>query len=259
MTPARGSYRVVPYADGVRIAGQAIRAGAVRRSAYYYFLDQAGDCEAPISVEVSTRHYVDRPVPPAGLRGFVRVDRLVRCRRCRPCREQRRRRWAARALIEYEAARRTWLITLTLRPDVVGLYSVRSVKGRGSRWARLSAMLNRDVTLYLKRVRKRGRFRYMAVLEAHKSGVPHAHIVLHEVDQALTERVLRGAWGLGFVRAKLVRDSRGATYASKYLVKDLMARVRASSYYGNPATLVRARRSRRAGSYDPPGPRMASR
>src|SRR5205814_1472707 len=79
------------------------------------------------------------------------------------------------------------------------------------------------------------RFRYLLIAEAHKSGVPHFHMLLHEPDVANTVRhaTLRDQWRYGFTNFKLVSDPRAAGYIAKYLAKDALARVRASKDYGS--------------------------
>lgn len=117
---------------------------------------------------------------------------------------------------------------------------------RGVRWAELSPAeqfqarhqeISRDLTTWLKRVRKQSgaRLRYLLVAEAHKSGLPHYHALIHErrFSVPVTERVLRHQWNLGFSKFQLVEGSEAAWYVAKYLAKDARARVRASVRYGN--------------------------
>ena len=96
--------------------------------------------------------------------------------------------------------------------------------------------IGREVTLYLKRVRKESgaRVRYLLVAEAHKSGLPHLHILVHEAspDKPVRHKTLEGQWKLGFTRFKLAHDVKTASYVCKYISKALLARVRASLRYG---------------------------
>lgn len=93
----------------------------------------------------------------------------------------------------------------------------------------------------LKRLRKahgkRGGLRYLVVMEAHKSNLPHYHILLHEVftDYPMRKALLRPAWRFGFSHWKLA-DEKAAPYVAKYLAKSAQARIRASIDYGNPLT-----------------------
>lgn len=82
--------------------------------------------------------------------------------------------------------------------------------------------------------------RLLVVVEAHKDGEPHYHILLHEPKGSpqVGERLLRQQWALGFVKFKLVAmdgedTSRSAWYIAKYLGKAALARVRASIAYGD--------------------------
>lgn len=197
-----------------------------------------GDCEAPIHSE---------EVAGTGPRLFL--DTFVRCRKCPACLRQRRRVWLARATTETGMAPRTWMVTLTADPQQHYLMLCRALvrlseagpdprtdseaaifKGRADEFGK-------EVTKWLKRVRATGaRFTYLMVVEAHKSGLPHVHLLIHD-QSATTYRALTGAWRWGFAHAKLVEGPSGARYVTKYLVKSMMARVRASLNYGrqNPA------------------------
>jgi hypothetical protein len=78
---------------------------------------------------------------------------------------------------------------------------------------------------------------YLLVAEAHKSGLPHYHLLVHEHDESkpVRARHLKETWRLGFSDVKLVaqgEESRRAAYAAKYLTKSALARVRASVGYG---------------------------
>lgn len=96
----------------------------------------------------------------------------------------------------------------------------------------------RWLTLWVKRVRKNSGapIRYLLVCEAHKSGLPHYHMLLHERSPELQvrKRMLQAEWqAYGFTNCKLVeQDQHAARYVSKYLAKSALARVRASVRYG---------------------------
>lgn len=174
----------------------------------------------------------------------------VRCRRCTACLRFRAMVWTNRSRTECRDASRTWLGTLTWSPDEQEIALARA-RQRCSRrgidfdaltpsqqFARRCDWLGKDVTRWLKRVRKLSgvQLRYLVVAEAHKSGAPHYHCLIHEVahGREVGERLLRGAWCAfhGHAKFNLVRDERGATYATKYLAKSALARVRASTRYG---------------------------
>jgi hypothetical protein len=80
-------------------------------------------------------------------------------------------------------------------------------------------------------------FRYALVAEAHKSGLPHYHMLISENDDAkpLRARHLKESWRCGFMNVKLVAQeekNRAVAYVCKYLSKSALARVRASVGYG---------------------------
>ena len=185
------------------------------------------------------------------------VTMQARCRRCGNCLQHRRNLWTARARDEIRGSSRTWFGTLTVNPEHrMRLYAlaVRSTYDRRSEaWTDLSATdqfqaiaksLSRDVTLWLKRVRKISGvpLRYLLVTEAHKDGFPHLHILLHEpTDAKVRKAMLESQWRSGFSHWRLVdaNDERAALYVCKYLAKDALTRVRASSRYGRGATATR--------------------
>lgn len=184
----------------------------------------------------------------------VKVSLHVRCRECEHCLRARGRMWAWRAVSEWETSERTWLGTLTLRPtahDHFRLLAQRRGDVRANDFdalgsdAQLQAR-NREIaselTLFLKRVRKNSgsQFRYLLVMEAHKSGLPHYHVLINQQpgQPPIAYDVLRHAWRAGFSKFNLVLDKRAAIYACKYLSKSALARVRASRDYGNPERLI---------------------
>lgn len=228
---------------------RAMDAGARRRSQIAIDWDVAGNCEHPYTREIfarpddQTEYGPGKPVP-------LLVIMTVRCRRCGPCRRQRQAMWSARAILEYRQSYRTWLGTLTLRPedhDMV-LNMCRAYEAeRGTDFEVLSPAkqflarhnrISRYLTLWLKRVRKNSsaKLRYLLVCEAHKNNLPHYHALIHEpeCESRVTKRVLQAGWPHGFSSFKLLDDdeSSGATYACKYLSKSALSRVRASVGYG---------------------------
>lgn len=171
------------------------------------------------------------------------------CRKCAQCLEVRKNRWGARAAAETLSSHRTWFGTLTWRPEcrtrISALARRRSLSRGWGVWEGIPSehqfrflweMAGRDVTLWLKRVRKETgiRFRYCAVVEKHKDGFPHVHLLLHEQDGEIKKRTLDGHWRVGFSQFRLVPngDVRPAFYVAKYLAKHSEARIRASGSYG---------------------------
>lgn len=131
------------------------------------------------------------------------------------------------------------------------------------RFALWNRQIQVEVTKFLKRLRMEalraagvpahGRLspvRYLFVVEKHASGVPHYHALIHEThpDIPVRKRMLDGQWKLGFTQFRLIDDAfpedtwasgsnvrpnaRPAHYVCKYLQKDALARVRASTAYG---------------------------
>jgi hypothetical protein len=149
-----------------------------------------------------------------------------------------------RATAEVEGSARTWMVTLTFRPEEHSMNRLRAIKRFGAaawndippdwRMAREFLEAAKEVTRWIKRLRKNTAkpVRYFLVAEAHKSGLPHFHALVHEkVAGDLGARDITGAWTAGFSRAKLA-DANSAEYVAKYLSKSMLARVRASERYG---------------------------
>jgi hypothetical protein len=72
------------------------------------------------------------------------------------------------------------------------------------------------------------------VLEAHKSGLPHYHALIHEYGDCLLrkKRMLEPQWTFGYSNHRLVNEHGVTGYVTKYLSKASNARVRASRAYG---------------------------
>lgn len=148
----------------------------------------------------------------------------VRCRKCQPCIQWRRIGWLQRVTSEMTASARSWFITLTVAPT--------------ANLGHTDASFNRAVTLFLKRLRERigsaGALRYISVTEHHKSGMPHGHLIIHDLRGCIPYRAIRASWSWGFMRAKLIDESvplRAARYVTKYIAKE-GGRIRASIRYG---------------------------
>lgn len=178
-----------------------------------------------------------------------------RCRQCAACLQHRRQLWTARAVDEIAASSRTWFGTLTVRPEerVRLAYLAERTRLRAGgellssldsseRFRVLADALGSEVTRWLKRVRSAAKqpLRYLLVAEAHKSGDPHMHILVHEPAGPIAKRTLEDQWRIGFSHWRLVGQEPGAaTYVCKYLAKDALTRVRASQHYGQ-TQLVRS-------------------
>ena len=218
--------------------------------------DVAGRCESPVKVELSSRASANHGEKHVYVQStlnrpnFVEMD--VRCRKCPQCLRQRGIMWGYRAREEWNLAPRTWLATLTLDPGSHAhlLNAARhDLRKQGvdfdalpvdEQFLLIDAQGYAQIQLWLKSLRKNSGvpIRFLAVTEAHKSGVPHWHVLIHEKDleKPLRHAVLKGSWKLGFDSYKLVADARAASYVTKYLSKEMRARVRASLRYGGGKT-----------------------
>lgn len=211
-----------------------------------------------------------------GDNGVIVVEMTVRCRKCPACLKMRSRMWYARAMTETLASARTWFGTITLNPEAQFLSIARARRNatrRGLVWEQMTpqeqfAHIHRangaELTLWIKRVRKQSGapLRYLLVCEAHKSGLPHYHCLVHETDDAAPVRhhVLSDQWKLGFTNFKLCTDAKQAGYLCKYLSKSAEARVRASARYGENALQAQCLKNTsglptvgRQASHDTPG------
>ena len=226
--------------------------GYIRHGWTIHEWDISGNCTQPV-----TRELLSRPLQHVG-RGYTygpgseKAMSLIlhtRCRHCDACRRVKQGLWTYRAVAEVRDAARTWFGTLTLRPEAQYQLECRTraklasravdfdTLSRETQFRELTSELGKEVTLYLKRVRKESgaRLRYLLVAEAHESGQPHLHILVHEADvnQPVRYSTLAKQWKLGFVRFKLALDTNTARYVCKYIAKAMIARVRASLRYGS--------------------------
>lgn len=232
---------------------RALEKGATPTAQGAFAWDVSGSCENPVFREVHAR-------PERPRRGkHISVDRYspkplwldiwARCRKCGPCLRYRTWLWRTKAIAETNAAPRTWFGTMTLNDAMhwhVQALATRRLGAGSVTFESLSPEeqfrervheFNLEVTRWLKRIRKESgaKLRYCLVAEAHKSGLPHMHILVHEVDAGapVRHKTLSSQWRWGFSRFKLVeQNSYAPQYVCKYLAKSPMARVRASLRYG---------------------------
>lgn len=182
----------------------------------------------------------------------VNVEMQVPCRRCDNCLKRRSQHWYMRALSETRAAQRTWFGSLTLSPEqhvrVAAACRIQMAENgddfdllpQGKQFAMRHACISRELTLYLKRVRKRVpscKFSFVCVVEAHTeklNGLPHYHMLIHEApgSSPVPHRILSNEWRVGFSNWKLLVTATKVGYVTKYLSKSMLARVRASIDYG---------------------------
>lgn len=213
-------------------------------------------CEAPVlrdirSVVKLPAVYYDGPDAVDLRRMFI--DFEVRCRKCPSCLKARGILWRIRAQEEVALSHRTWFCTFTLSPEshsaMLNRVLLSGLRRGGARLEQLPPEelfalrhkeISREFTKYFKRLRKRGyKFRYLLVVEAHKSGLPHYHALMHDnsVSKPLTYRAIGSEWKLGFYKHKLLPegDISAVNYCTKYLMKSASSRVRASVGYGQAA------------------------
>jgi hypothetical protein len=234
---------------------------AIRHTMFSVEVDHSFGCEAPVTT-VTESAFVEKGVkkdPPRDARierrvlhdpGY-RIVRHVKCRKCPNCLRAHARHWAARAATEISVAPRTWFVTLTMTVEnhLRFEYAISGV-GHMTDAEKYKALVRAEygeVKKAFKRLRARGvKARYLAVDEPHKSGWPHVHLLVHEVEpNTITKRLLAGDpdegieswfWPHGFVHARLVEEDKSAAsaawYVCTYLKKHASSRTRASQNYG---------------------------
>ena len=231
----------------------------------------AGKCQNPFTVQIEGRP-VRKPLPTDGTtkkgkcfsylnerynvqtriaagetKQPLWVDLEVGCRQCPECLKRRGVHWRERAKAEIACAARTWFGTLTLSPHEHCMASYRAgpefdIASPAEQFRMRHSAISPLITKYIKRIRKGGGegLRFLVVAEAHKSGMPHYHALVHEPHGvAVRHALLTQQWPHGFSKWKLVQDGdKAANYCAKYLFKSSLARVRASAGYGDNRTAL---------------------
>lgn len=231
--PQRRRARKGPELDLGSKVYAALLEGRAQHTRERWLLHLHRDCTSPIMLAAND----DK-------RTFA--HRWVRCRKCGACRRARMNYWGFAGMEQTKLSVRTWFGTLTLTPEWQGELldraRLRSPTPNAEWWsepqcdARFAAVRDEflsEVQRYWKRLRKSGHlFKYLLVFERHKSGLPHAHFLLHECAAPIRKRELRSQWPFGHFQAKLVSDGeRAAWYVVKYLSKSDQARQIASAGY----------------------------
>lgn len=226
-----------------------------------WFRSTAASCSNPVYRELRYAEKIHKVKGATAVEGpIITQEMWVRCRKCENCLRARRARWARRIRHELDLATRSWFGTLTLDPQNQFYARAKAqidCERKGWTWSRMSASqqhawvvrtIGKDITLFLKRLRKNSgaRLRYALVAEQHKSGDPHFHLVIHEYETRVRHKTLKEAWHLGFTDFKLVEGKeRAAWYVAKYLIKAGQGtRLRASAGYGLPYPLRIAAKQR---------------
>jgi len=166
-----------------------------------FVADLSMNCEDPITVDVWGRY--DRKGRQVTA---IFVDIITRCRQCENCLKNKARMWTARACTEYVRAPATYMMTLTVRPEMHYFFDARMQQPlyRGTKMVRdavgplhglapatlfklRAREIGYEVTDMLKRIRKRAPYRYLLVAERHGGnehsevfGRPHFHLLMHE-------------------------------------------------------------------------------
>lgn len=234
-------------------------------------LHYSGNCQAPIEMKVNdtTRIFA------------VQKIRCRKCKACLEARKYHwGRRGSVETARTAEAGLRTWFGTLTLSPEADADISQRALERmmqsmsgsavpdwwthresvtyfcrKREKWVTVQAYVCderfrlvcaevlAEVQRYWKRLRKAGhRFSYLVVFERHKTGLPHAHFLLHEKEAVITKRALQAQWPFGHTNvsivggksARVAASEKAAWYVVKYLSKSYQSRQKASLRYGKP-------------------------
>lgn len=245
-------------ADVARWHIKPVRPGARLRTKqpHSWRVDYAGNGKRPCSEPV-TIFLTGRPMKKGKAIHTVSVDApesipqlvemQVPCRKCENCLRRRSAHWRMRAIAVVKQSNRTWFGTLTLNPDqhfrVAAACRIAAARNGDDfdmfpperQFAERHRCISREITLYLKRLRKYSgaEIKFLCVVEAHKTGLPHYHMLVHEVKAAphVRHKLLTAQWRVGFSQWKLVTEDRQVSYVTKYLAKSMQARVRASIDY----------------------------
>lgn len=227
--------KVIEWERFITLVHKALASGSVP-DLHKIIYDISLGCDAPVDRFLQSFPPKDSCSPIVtydyGLANVHFMTLLTPCRKCPRCLNNRRKLWSSRAKREIARASRTWMCTYTISPEWRFRFSLAS----GSMDYHASyRIISREMSNYFKRLRKAGyKFRYILVAESHKDGYPHLHMLLHEVSAPIPKRVLQAHWRFGFSHIKLIDrdDPKAAYYVTKYLAKDMRARVRASQKYG---------------------------
>lgn len=127
-------------------------------------------------------------------------------------------------------------------------------------WKRLRKGVKRCAACYPAKPRRSGEwdhppaaFKYFLVFERHKSGYPHIHWLLHEMESPILLKQLSCAWPHGFVKIKLVKGddiAKAGFYVSKYLGKAIQSRQIASTGYAKLKHTLNVKQTSPTGQFE---------
>ena len=240
--------RLADHQDVAALATRALANGGRQVSPFRTEWDIGARCASPVDREVHGRTEGREIIVGPSQEGKSNLVALrVRCRRCSACLRYRASLWRVRATNELVGSRRTWMGTLTLSPEWHHQFLTRArvrwhsrgngdldKEGSGVQFSERHRAIGVEITKMVKRLREahKGNLRFLLVVEAHKSGLPHYHMLVHQMDDTtLKYDDLKRIWGFGFSKWKLA-EPLAAAYVCKYLTKSSLARVRASLGYG---------------------------
>lgn len=238
-----------------RLAKQALQKGATQyidpisgdTHFRHIMWDVAGVCKDPFLLDLSARKYVDRATAEISSK-FLWIQISVKCRTCSTCLHERRNQWGTRGVSEFHKASRVWFGTLTFDAEAalqLRYSAITRLEKSGTSFVKLTTaeqfhelekQTYREMSLWLKRLRKetKAKYRFLAVGEPHKSGVPHYHILIYEQGSRIKKRTLKAQWTQGFTKWKVADTEDTVWYVCKYLTKSESGKVRASIRFGKP-------------------------
>lgn len=229
-----------------------------RHSHTHGSLQTAPYCDAPkrITLSAARKRWDFKPLPD-NVRvmydqqyggGTFAVNMQVPCRKCAKCAYMRSRMYEEKIKNDIMSARsegiNSYFVTLTFTVGKRAALWKQSVamSGDGHVTKRLRAKpVVAEVATFVRRLRDRNKrlndvkLRYISVIEYHKSGDPHVHMV---ISGKLNSKVIRAArWKGGYLHIRRIPKEAGAesdmaNYVSKYIAKDCDALVTSSKHYG---------------------------
>lgn len=142
--------------------------------------------------------------------GRGNTDRItVPCSKCAACLSRKRQHWQLRLSQEFKSSSSAYFVTLTYNDE--NLY----FNSHG-----LASVTKRDVQLFLKRLRKKTKFKYFCVAEyGTRTYRPHYHLLFFNVNlnHLDASNTIAKQWNLGQVHVGTV-TSASINYCAKYCI-----------------------------------------